>query len=125
MHPFTVFAWLGALAAPILLTGSLVFEPGALAAVPHTSIRGLGGIGYSALLSSLVGHAGATYLYGRYPVSTVAPLLVPFPVIAAALAAWIFGDPVTPRLIVGGVLVTVAVAVITLRTGQTPEPAAT
>ncbi len=124
VHPFTVFAWIGVFAAPMLLAASALFEPGALAAVPRASHLGLASILYSVVFSSLVGHAGATYLYGRYPVSHVAPLFIPWPVLAAALAVLVFGDPVTPRLLIGGALVTVAVAVITLRTGRPTEAAA-
>lgn len=124
VHPFTIFAWIGLTAAPMLIAGSLLFEPGAIAALPHASARGLTAIGYSALFSSLIGHAGATYLYGRYPVSTIAPLFIPSPVIGAALAVIVLGNPVTPRLIIGGAIVMIAVAVITLRTNRSAQAAA-
>ncbi len=116
VSPFTIFAWIGLTATPMLGLASLVFEPGALSAARALSLGALWPIAYSAIFSSLVGHAGMAYLYGRYPVSTLAPLLIPSPVLGAALAVVVLGDPVTPRLWIGGALVIAAVAVITLRT---------
>lgn len=114
--PFTLFAWIGLSAAPALLAASALFEPGALARLPHAPAGAIGAVVYSALLSSLVGHAGAAYLYGRYPVSTIAPLFIPSPMIAAALAVAVYGEPVTWRLVIGGALVVAASAVIARRT---------
>ena len=124
VHPFTIFAWIGITAAPMLGFASLVFEPHALAEATALPPLMLLPILYSALVSTLVGHAGMAYLYGRYPVSTLAPLLIPSPVLGAAMAVLVLGDRVTPQLWIGGALVVAATAVITLRTARGLEPAA-
>lgn len=123
VNPLTVYAWLGVVACGALTAASLAMEPGALAAAPAAPRSGWLAIAYSALGSSLLGHAGVNWLFGKYPVSTVLPLLVPAPVIGAAFAAWWFGNPITPRLALGGAIVTAAVAVIALRSRRVAAPA--
>ena len=124
VNPFTIFAWIGLIAVPMLGAASLAFEPGALAHAARLPWTALWPIAYSAIVSSIVGHAGMTFLYGRYPVSTLAPLLIPSPVLGSLCAVVFLSDPVTPRLVLGTVIVMGAVAVITLRTSRPVQAAA-
>jgi len=116
VSPFTLFAWIGVTSAPLLAAASLIFEPGALAAVPELPWRTLAPVVYSALVASLVGHAGFAYLVQRYPVSTVTPLFLAAPLLGATVAVIFLGEPVTARLAIGGILILTGVAVISLRT---------
>lgn len=116
VKPFTLFAWIGVTSLPLLLASSLLVEPGALAAAFGKPLWTLWPIAYSALFSSLVGHAGFAYLVQRYEISQVSPLLLPSPVLSAALAVLVLGDDVTSQLVFGGLLVVAGVAVITVRT---------
>lgn len=119
----TVTAWLALTSAPLLLVASLVFEPGEIARVGAMPVASLWPIAYSALFSSIVGHAGLAWLLGRHPVSTITPFLLPSPLIAATLAIVVLGGEVTPQLIVGGALVVAGVAVISIRTAKKREAA--
>lgn len=116
ISPFTIFAWIGLTSAPLLGAASMLLEPGAIGLVTATDAADLWPIAYSALVSSLIGHAGFAYLVQRYPVSTVTPLLLPSPLIGAAMAVAFLGDPLTIRLVIGGLLILVGVGVISLRT---------
>ena len=114
----TIHAWLSGISVPILVAASMIFEPGALAHVPHLSPATWGWLTYSGLGASLLGHGGMSWLFQRYPVSTVSPLTLPTPLLSVGIAVVVFGTPITGQMIIGGVLMLIGVAVITLRTAQ-------
>jgi O-acetylserine/cysteine efflux transporter len=114
----TIHAWLALVSVPILVIASLVFEPGALAHVPQIKLSTWGWLTYSALGASLLGHGGMSWLFQRYPVSTVSPLTLPTPLLSVVIAIYVFGTPITPQMLIGGVLTLIGVAIITLRTAQ-------
>lgn len=116
--PLTLFAWVGVTSVPLLGLASVQLEPGAIARALASPPAALWAIAYSALISSLVGHGGFAYLVQRYPVSTITPYFLPSPLLGAVMAVLFLGEPVTLRLLIGGVLVFGGVAVISLRTGR-------
>jgi O-acetylserine/cysteine efflux transporter len=117
----TIHAWLGAVSVPVLLVASLVFEPGAIAHVPQLHPATWGALAYSALGASVFGHGGMSWLFQRYPVSTVSPLTLPTPLLSVIVAVLVFGTPITPQMIAGGILTLAGVAIITLRTARARE----
>ncbi|MFZ4690333.1 MAG: DMT family transporter [Polymorphobacter sp.] len=121
----TIHAWLALVSVPILVIASLVFEPGALAHVPQLHWSTWGWLTYSALGASLLGHGGMSWLFQRYPVSTVSPLTLPTPLLSVMIAVAVFGTPITPQMIAGGILTIIGVAIITLRTAQSRDVAST
>jgi O-acetylserine/cysteine efflux transporter len=114
----TIHAWLALISVPVLLVASIVFEPGALAHVANLKPATWGWLAYSALGASLLGHGGMSWLFQRYPVSTVSPLTLPTPLLSVMVGIAVFGTPITPQMIVGGVLTIIGVGIITLRTAQ-------
>ena len=114
----TIHAWLALVSVPVLVAASLVFEPGALANVPQLKLSTWGWLGYSALGASLLGHGGMSWLFQRYPVSTVSPLTLPTPLLSVMIGIAVFGTPITPQMILGGILTIIGVGIITLRTAQ-------
>jgi O-acetylserine/cysteine efflux transporter len=114
----TIHAWLALVSTPILLATSMVFEPGRLAAVPDLPLGTWGWLTYSALGASLLGHGGMSWLFQRYPVSTISPLTLPTPLISVIVAVIVFGTPITGQMITGGALTLIGVAIITLRTAK-------
>jgi O-acetylserine/cysteine efflux transporter len=116
---FTLHAWLGLLSMPVLLAGSLMLEPGALAAVAAAPPwHGLGWVLFSALGSSIMAYGGMTWLLQRYPVSTISPLTLGAPLLSLVVAILWFDTPVTPRMAIGGALTLVGVAIIVIRTAR-------
>lgn len=117
----TIHAWLGLVSVPILAVASLVFEPGRLVAAANLPVSTWGWLTYSALGASLLGHGGMSWLFQRYPVSTVSPLTLPTPLMSVAIAVAVLGTPITGQMIAGGILTLIGVAIITLRTAQSRD----
>lgn len=114
----TIHAWLALVSLPVLAVASAVFEPGAIGRIQHLSPATWGWLAYSALGASLIGHGGMSWLFQRYPVSVVSPLTLPAPLLSVIMAVIVFGTPITPQMVIGGVLTIIGVAIITLRTAQ-------
>ena len=114
----TIHGWLALISIPLLATASAIFEPGALASIPQIPWHIWGWLAYSAIGSSLIGHAGMTWLFQRYPVSTVAPLTLAAPLLSVIVAVIIFKTPVTPAMVIGGLVTLAGIAIITFRTAQ-------
>ena len=114
----TIHFWLAAISCPLLAIASLTFEPGALTRVADVPPSVWACLAYSAIGASLIGHGGMTWLFQRYPVSTVAPLTLPTPLLSVIVATLAFGTPVTTAMIAGGIVTLTGVAIITLRTAR-------
>ena len=113
-----IHGWLGLVSVPVMLAAAALVEPQRLAAVPALPPASWGWIAYSAILSSIVGHGGMTWLFQRYPVAVVSPLTLPTPLMAVTIAILVYDTPITPQMLAGGALTLVGVAIITLRTAQ-------
>lgn len=118
VNVLNIHGWLALISVPILGAASLVFEPGALLSAPDLPLRVWLWIGFSAIFSSLVGHAGMSWLLQRYPVTTIVPLTLPTPLLSAAVAVVYFDNPVTTGLVAGAAISFIGVAIITLRSAQ-------
>lgn len=118
---FHLQAWIAHVSWPILLGLALAFEPGAMEAVRHASWIAWAGIFYVALGSSLTGHAGMFWMLQRYEISQVAPFLLLAPSFTIFLSAIVFHEPMTWRLLVGGALTLLGVAIINLRELRVPQ----
>ncbi|MBU6166918.1 MAG: DMT family transporter [Alphaproteobacteria bacterium] len=114
----TIHGWLGLVSIPVMLGLAYAFEPARLAAIPDLPASTWGWIGYSAIMSSIVGHGGMTWLFQRYPVAVISPLTLPTPLISVMIAVAVYGTPITGQMLVGGLLTLVGVAIITIRTAQ-------
>lgn len=114
----TIHGWLGLVSVPVMLIMALIFEPERLAAVPALPAATWGWVAYSAIMSSLVGHGGMTWLFQRYPVALISPLTLPTPLISVLIAVAVYDTPITGQMLVGGLLTLVGVAIITIRTAQ-------
>lgn len=121
-HVLTLHGWLALVSVPLLATASLIFEPGQLLHIEAVPWSIWGWLAYSAIGSSIVGHAGMTYLFQRYPVSTVAPLTLPTPLLSVIIGVLVFKTPIGPPMVIGGLLTLVGIGIITLRTAQAREP---
>lgn len=123
VHVLNLHGWLGLVSVPLLAAGSLWFEPGELVKLGAVTPEVWGWLAYSAIASSIVGHAGMTWLFQRYPVSTVAPLTLPTPLLSVGVSVLAFDIALTWEMVAGGLVTLVGVAIITLRTAQARTPA--
>jgi O-acetylserine/cysteine efflux transporter len=85
-----------------------------------------GGVAYSAIAASVLGHGLFYWLIQRHPVSRLMPYLLLAPLIAIALGVLFHGDTLGPRLLLGGAMVLGGVLAIGLRAAtrsrRVPEP---
>lgn len=110
--------WLAAVSIPIMIMLALVLEPGGFAPIVQKPWPVLGYLFYSAMLSSVIGHAGFAWLLQRYPVSTLTPLTLLTPVFSVLFATLLLGNPFTLELLLGGMVTIAGIGVITIRTAQ-------
>lgn len=111
----TIHAWLALVSLPMLLAAVLIFEPGGFSAAGAAGIGVYGWVLYSAIGASIVGHAGMSWLLQRYPVTTVAPLTLPTPLLSAIVAVMVFDTPISPEFVAGALVTFAGVAVVTWR----------
>jgi drug/metabolite transporter (DMT)-like permease len=99
----------------MLLTGVLV---GALALVVerHAALvldaRSLGALVYLAVLGSAVTFTVYYWMLAHVPATRVALIAYTIPVVAVAVGAAAFAEPVRPRVLAGGALVLLGVAIV-------------
>ncbi|MBI1210648.1 MAG: EamA family transporter [Alphaproteobacteria bacterium] len=112
---FQMQSWIATLSWPVLMLLSLLFESGQWAAVQTASFQHWGGIVYTALLSSLVAHAGFYYMLQRYEVSKITPFTLLSPLFTVIFGVVLLGEGLTWRIVVGGLVTLAGVAIISLR----------
>ena len=117
---FQMQAWIGMMSWPPLLLVSFLFEHGQVEALQTASWMTVGGIFYTALGASLIGHAGMYYLLQRYDVSVVAPLTLMAPIFGISFGVLVWGDDLGLRFWVGSAFTLFGVLVIALRKGDHP-----
>lgn len=111
---FRLQAWIAVVAMPSLLLLSLIFESGQLQLLREVQLIDFWSPLYSAVAASVVGHGIVYYLLGRYPVSSVTPLLLLAPVLASIFGVVCFGDALGWKLIVGGGMTLLGILVVSI-----------
>jgi O-acetylserine/cysteine efflux transporter len=107
--------------APLLLLSAWL-ERSQWNAVTQAGAVAWGGVIYSALFASVLGHGLYYWLIQRHPVSRVMPFLLLAPLFAIALGIIFHGDRPGPRLLLGGAMVLGGVLVIGLRASLRRTP---
>jgi O-acetylserine/cysteine efflux transporter len=115
VNPLTIHAWLAAVSVPVLLIAAWVFEPDGFAAVTEADVKAFAWLVYAAVGSSVVGHAGMSWLLQRYPVTTMAPLTLPTPLLSAIIATLVYDTPVSVEFVMGALITFAGVATVTWR----------
>lgn len=117
----TMYAWIGFIGTLLIAPVVLVFEPEGVAALPHIPLSSFGWVAFSAIGSTLIGHGSMSWLLHRHPVATVTPLTLASPVLSVLFASWFFRTPLTPMMILGGIVALVGVAIVTIRSAKAGE----
>lgn len=110
--------WIGLTGTIAVLGLSFLIEGGQLEALQAASWYAKGGVVFSAVVSSIIGHGGVYYLLKRYPVTTITPLTLLSQVFAVIASVFILGDTLTTRIIIGGVLTFAGAGIIVYRKKQ-------
>lgn len=111
----TMYAWVGLLGALVLAPVALAIEPDAMRSIPHIPLRSIMWVAFSAIGSTIIGHGSMSWLLQRHPVASVTPLTLASPVLSVAFASWFFATPLTPLMILGGIVALTGVAIVTIR----------
>jgi O-acetylserine/cysteine efflux transporter len=113
--PLEMQAWFAVISAPLLAVLSYFFEDGQAIAVASATWRGWASLVFTVLLASLVAHTGYYYLVKRYPVTSVSPLTVLSPVFGVYFGVTVFGDELSAKMVLGGIMTLVGVFIVALR----------
>ena len=108
-------AWISMLSWPPLIAWSLIFEGDHVAVLTSASWIAWGGVIYTAIGASLIGHAGMYYLLQRYDVSVTAPLTLMAPIFGIVFGVLVWGDTFGIRFWLGSALTLFGVLIIGLR----------
>lgn len=110
-------AWNGLMGMAVLAPFALLLERPAIAGLGGVSAEAAGWFAFSCIGSTVVGQGALAWLLQRFPISTVMPLVLASPVMATIFASLYFRTPITPMMIIGGLLALVGVAIVTVSRG--------
>lgn len=114
----TVQAWvaLAGMLGSFLI--SVLFEQGQLSSLSDAEQRAWLSVLYSGLISTLVGHGGANYLFRRYEVSMVSPYFLVLPFFSVIGGVVLLDEVVGWQMFLGGGLTITGVLIVTLRNNR-------
>lgn len=69
-------------------------------------------LGYLIVMGSLIGFTAFSWLLGNAPISLVSTYAYVNPAVAVILGALVLSEPITPRIIMGGVIILIGVALV-------------
>jgi O-acetylserine/cysteine efflux transporter len=122
---FALNAYLGLFAAPQLFLASALLEEGQVQAVLNADWVGWSAIAYMAVMVTVVSYVLWFRLLRRYTVNQAMPFTLLVPVIGVLSAALVLNEPLTWRVILGGVATIAGVGVIVLRRPRLADPETT
>ena len=117
----TMYAWVGLGGTIVLAPLALFFERPVMTGAVTIPTVAFAWIAFSALGSTLIGSGGMAWLLQRHSVSTVIPVTLGAPVVGVLASSLVFGNPLTPVMVLGGVIAMAGVAIVTMRTAGAKE----
>ncbi|HXQ63528.1 MAG TPA: DMT family transporter [Steroidobacteraceae bacterium] len=115
LRPLELQAWFAISGLPALWLLTFWLEDGQGAAVASAGLTDWGALFYTVVIASLVAHTGYYWLIRHYPVTSLSPLTTLSPLFGVGFGVLIYGDPLTARLVFGGLLTLTGVTIIALR----------
>lgn len=114
--------WVALLAAPQLALLSWLTEEGQLAAIAAGGWSLWLSVAFQALLVTIFGYSVWYRLMRRFSVNQVMPFTLLVPLFGVLSGVVVFGDRLTPLMLVGGICTIVGVAIIILRRPRVIAP---
>lgn len=112
-------AWAAVSSSVVLLPLTLAMESGQTNAILEAPLAIAGCLIFAALIVSVGAHTAYFRMLKEYDTNLVVPLTLLTPLFTIALGAWLTGDPVGPRLLIGGGIAIAGVAIILVRPSET------
>jgi O-acetylserine/cysteine efflux transporter len=115
VNPLQMMGWMSLFIAPQLLLASALLEPSGWALLPAVPLLPALGVAYTVLISTILAHGLWYFLIKKHPVTQVAPFSLLVPVLGTLFAQYIFAEPISWHVLLGGALTLVGVAIIVIR----------
>lgn len=115
LKPLEMQAWFAISGLPALWLLTACLEDGQWQAITGAGPAAWAALGYTAFVSSLLGHTGYYWLVSRHPVTSLAPLTTVYPVLGVAVGALAYGESLTRPLLIGGLMTIAGVFIIVRR----------
>lgn len=115
----TGIAWIGVIAAPQMLIGSMIFETGQVDAIMNASWVGWASVVYLGLIMTVVGYGIWFTVLARNPVSHVMPVLLVLPVFTVLFSVLLLGERPSLEVLLGGVTILAGVSLIVFSKSNT------
>ena len=119
INGLTGIAWIGVIAAPQMLIGSMIFETGQVDALLNASWVGWTSVIYLGLIMTVVGYGIWFTVLGRNPVSHVMPVLLMLPVFTVLFSVLLLGERPSLEVLLGGVTILAGVSLIVFSKSNT------
>ena len=115
----TGIAWIGVIATPQMLIGSMIFETGQVDALMNASWVGWASVVYLGLIITVVGYGIWFTVLARNPVSHVMPVLLVLPVFTVLFSVLLLGERPSLEVLLGGVTILAGVSLIVFSKSNT------
>ncbi|MBT7670865.1 MAG: EamA family transporter [Proteobacteria bacterium] len=115
----TGIAWIGVIAAPQMLIGSMIFETGQVDALMNASWVGWTSVVYLGLIMTVVGYGIWFTVLARNPVSHIMPVLLVLPVFTVLFSVLLLGENPSLEILLGGVTILAGVSLIVFSKSNT------
>lgn len=110
-----LFSLMSLFAIPMLALTTYTLEYDQWRAIHLAPLSAWLGLCYTVACSTIIAYGGWAFLIRRYEVSTIAPYSLLVPVFGIASGAFWYGEMPSQDVIIGGVVIILGVAIITLR----------
>jgi O-acetylserine/cysteine efflux transporter len=120
-HSMSLLFWPALLSLPQFMLLSALLESDQLTLIAQAHRAAWLGVAYSTLISSIIGYGLWNWLITHFPVSRVMPFGLLMPVFGIFFGSVLFGEMPSERLLLGGALTMVGVAIITFRRPKLAE----
>ena len=109
---FQLTAWLGIMAGPQMLLGSLLIDGNPMPAISEAPLSAWLTVLYLGLIMTVIGYSAWYYVLARYPVAMVMPVLLLLPVSTILGAVTFLGERPDAWVLIGGAVVVTGVGVV-------------
>lgn len=118
--PLMLMGWSSLLTVPQVALMSLFLEQGQWASLVSADQRGWLALAYTIFIGGIIGFGLWFWLIARCSMSRIAPFGLLLPVFAVISSVLFLGDPVTPKLVIGGLITISGVATTQVRPSVRP-----
>lgn len=112
-------AWAAVASVAVLLPLTFTLETGQVASLANSPWKLAGCLLFAGVIVSIGAHTAYYRMMQEYDANLVVPLTLFTPILTILFGAWLTGDAIGGRLVAGGAIALVGVAIIVLRPSET------